>query len=175
MKYKIMIVDDEPVNLRTLERLFRQHYQVVTAQSGAEALALLEQHDVALLISDQRMPETGTRHERTRRCGFRAFVRPGKSLRTGDLKRGTAIQFGSHLDLLSDWTTDREQLIRAVNTKLISGRRPQLIKALFAAALRLKEVPAGRRHIVLITDGVDSSDDAAALNGAIRQTFYDHR
>ena len=56
MSYKIMIVDDEPVNLRTLERLFRQDYQVVTAPSGAEALALLAQHDVALLISDQRMP-----------------------------------------------------------------------------------------------------------------------
>src|SRR4030088_955506 len=56
MNYKIMIVDDEPVNLRTLERLFRQDYQVVTAQSGAEALALLERHDVAILISDQRMP-----------------------------------------------------------------------------------------------------------------------
>jgi DNA-binding NtrC family response regulator len=54
--YKIMIVDDEPANLRTLERLFRPDYQVVTAPSGAEALALLERHDVALLISDQRMP-----------------------------------------------------------------------------------------------------------------------
>lgn len=57
MKYKIMIVDDEPVNLRTLERLFRRDYHVVTAQNGAEALTLLEHHDVALLISDQRMPE----------------------------------------------------------------------------------------------------------------------
>jgi DNA-binding NtrC family response regulator len=57
MQYKIMIVDDEPVNLRTLERLFRRDYQVVTAPSGAEALTLLQQHDVALLISDQRMPE----------------------------------------------------------------------------------------------------------------------
>ena len=56
MTYKIMIVDDEPANLRTLERLFRPDYQVVTAPSGAEALALLDQHDVALLISDQRMP-----------------------------------------------------------------------------------------------------------------------
>jgi response regulator RpfG family c-di-GMP phosphodiesterase len=51
-----MIVDDEPANLRVLERLFRPDYQVVTAPSGAEALALLEQHDVALLVSDQRMP-----------------------------------------------------------------------------------------------------------------------
>jgi DNA-binding NtrC family response regulator len=57
MKYKIMIVDDELINLRTLERLFRRDYQVLLAQSGAEALTLLEQHDVALLISDQRMPE----------------------------------------------------------------------------------------------------------------------
>ena len=51
-----MIVDDEPANLRTLERLFREDYQVITAESGSGALALLEQHDVALLITDQRMP-----------------------------------------------------------------------------------------------------------------------
>lgn len=57
MKYKIMIVDDEPANLRTLKRMFRESYEVLTAESGAEALALLEQHNVALLISDQRMPQ----------------------------------------------------------------------------------------------------------------------
>ena len=51
-----MIVDDELANLRTLERLFREDYQVITAESGSEALVLLEQHDVALLITDQRMP-----------------------------------------------------------------------------------------------------------------------
>ena len=57
MAYKILIVDDEPANLRSLERLFRGEYEVLTAESGAEALKLLEQHDVALLITDQRMPE----------------------------------------------------------------------------------------------------------------------
>src|SRR6266576_3656247 len=57
MTYKIMIVDDEPANLRTLLRVFRQDYQVITAESGAEALTLLQQHDVALMISDQRMPQ----------------------------------------------------------------------------------------------------------------------
>jgi two-component system response regulator HupR/HoxA len=56
MTYKIMIVDDEPANLRTLLRLFREDYQVLIAETGAEALTLLQQHDVALLISDQRMP-----------------------------------------------------------------------------------------------------------------------
>ncbi len=57
MKNKILIVDDEAANLRALERLFRNDYNVLTAQSGDEALALLQQHDVALLITDQRMPE----------------------------------------------------------------------------------------------------------------------
>jgi putative two-component system response regulator len=56
MPYKLMIVDDEPANLRLLERLFRRDYQVITAGSGEEALRLLRQHDVALLITDQRMP-----------------------------------------------------------------------------------------------------------------------
>src|SRR5437764_3667107 len=57
MTYKIMIVEDEPANLRTLLRLLRQDYQVITAESGAEALTLLQQHEVALMISDQRMPQ----------------------------------------------------------------------------------------------------------------------
>lgn len=56
MQYKILIVDDETANLRLLERLFRGTYEVHTAASGTEALDLLEKHDVALIISDQRMP-----------------------------------------------------------------------------------------------------------------------
>jgi adenylate cyclase len=56
VSYKIIVVDDEPANLRLLERLFRRDYEVITAESGEEALRLLRQHDAALLITDQRMP-----------------------------------------------------------------------------------------------------------------------
>lgn len=56
MTDKIMIVDDEPANLRLLERLLRHDYTVLLAESGVDALSLLEQHDVALIITDQRMP-----------------------------------------------------------------------------------------------------------------------
>jgi response regulator RpfG family c-di-GMP phosphodiesterase len=56
MNHKILIVDDETANLRLLERLFRREYQVLTATSGGEALELLKMHDIALIISDQRMP-----------------------------------------------------------------------------------------------------------------------
>jgi VWFA-related protein len=89
------------------------------------------------------------------------------SLKTDD--RVAAIQFGNSVELIENWTTDRQHLIQAINTKLISGRHSRLIKALLAAAVQLKEVPAGTRHIVLITDGVDSSGDSEALTEAIRQ------
>lgn len=56
MQYKILFVDDETANLRLLERLFRNDYEVHTAASADEAIKLLEVHDVALIISDQRMP-----------------------------------------------------------------------------------------------------------------------
>jgi response regulator RpfG family c-di-GMP phosphodiesterase len=56
MSYKMLIVDDEPANLRLLERLFSRDYECLTASSGPEAIRLLEQHDVAILLTDQRMP-----------------------------------------------------------------------------------------------------------------------
>lgn len=56
MTYKLLLVDDETANIRLLERLFRDEYFCLTASSGAEAMELLDQHDVAVIISDQRMP-----------------------------------------------------------------------------------------------------------------------
>ena len=55
MQYKILFVDDENANLRLLERLFRNDYEVFSAASGKEALELLSVHDFALIVSDQRM------------------------------------------------------------------------------------------------------------------------
>lgn len=56
MQYKILFVDDETANLRLLERLFRNSYDIYTASTGDEALDLLSVHDIALIVSDQRMP-----------------------------------------------------------------------------------------------------------------------
>ena len=56
MNYTILAVDDEPANLRMLERLFRRDYRVLTANSGEEALTILLKENVSLIITDQRMP-----------------------------------------------------------------------------------------------------------------------
>lgn len=61
MKHTILAVDDEPANLRMLERLFHREYRVLTASSGEEGLEVLRREAVSLIISDQRMPGmTGT-------------------------------------------------------------------------------------------------------------------
>ena len=57
MPWRILCVDDEPNIVASLRRLFRgSGYQVRTANSGPEALALMEQEPVELVFSDMRMP-----------------------------------------------------------------------------------------------------------------------
>lgn len=53
----VLIVDDEPEILVALTDLLEDSYQVYTASSGQQGLAILaQQPDVAVIISDQRMP-----------------------------------------------------------------------------------------------------------------------
>ncbi len=54
----ILCVDDEPNILSALNRLLRRAgHTVVTAESGAAGLELLDQHPVDMVISDMRMPQ----------------------------------------------------------------------------------------------------------------------
>jgi PAS domain S-box-containing protein len=54
----ILVVDDEPDILVALEDLFEDDYRVLKATSPLQALDILKNEpDVAIIISDQRMPE----------------------------------------------------------------------------------------------------------------------
>jgi len=54
----ILIVDDEPVVLTALKfTLEREGFPVVACSSPLKALALIEEQDFAVIISDQRMPD----------------------------------------------------------------------------------------------------------------------
>jgi YesN/AraC family two-component response regulator len=58
MKHKILLVDDERNILNSLKReLTNELYQVLTADNGYEALKILQENNIALIISDMRMPE----------------------------------------------------------------------------------------------------------------------
>ncbi len=54
--HTILIVDDEPANLRMLERLLRPKFTVIKATSGQEALHMLRSQSISMIITDQRMP-----------------------------------------------------------------------------------------------------------------------
>ena len=56
MNYKILIVDDEVPIRRLLEKLFSSDYEVFCAEDASEALQIVEEEDISLIISDQRMP-----------------------------------------------------------------------------------------------------------------------
>ncbi len=54
----LLCVDDEDGILRSLKRLLRsENFNVLTASSGVEALEILEQTPVQVLVADQRMPD----------------------------------------------------------------------------------------------------------------------
>lgn len=53
---RLLCVDDEPLVLNALMRLFRPHYEVGIATSGAQALQLMSTLPFDVVISDQRMP-----------------------------------------------------------------------------------------------------------------------
>jgi two-component system response regulator HupR/HoxA len=53
----VLCVDDEVRSLETLERTLDEEFDVLTATSADEALALLEQQEVQVILCDQRMPD----------------------------------------------------------------------------------------------------------------------
>ena len=55
--WTVLCVDDEPSILSALKRVLRaEDCKVLQAGSGAEAIAVLEQHPVDVVVSDMRMP-----------------------------------------------------------------------------------------------------------------------
>lgn len=58
MSYKILIADDEP-EIRNLLRLYleNEHYEVIEAEDGQQALSLLHRHKPDLCILDIMMPK----------------------------------------------------------------------------------------------------------------------
>ena len=57
-RYPILYVDDEPLALETFKAQFRNEFTVHTSSNGLEAQNLLNQHDIAVVLADQRMPQT---------------------------------------------------------------------------------------------------------------------
>jgi CheY-like chemotaxis protein len=94
-KPKMLVVDDEPDNLDLLYRTFRRDFQVLRAESGIQALEILEaEGEVAVIISDQRMPE----------------------MKGTEFLSKTVPQFPNTVRIILTGFTDVEDLVEAINS-----------------------------------------------------------
>lgn len=86
-----------------------------------------------------------------------------------DGNRIAVMQFTERPELLQALTTDKAAVIKALKTKLHSGKTSRLSEAITAAADQFKDTPAGTRHIVLITDGVQGPGGRFNLPESLKQ------
>ena len=56
-KAKILVVDDQPMNIEILASLLREQYDVKVANSGKKALSIVESEKLDLILLDIGMPE----------------------------------------------------------------------------------------------------------------------
>jgi VWFA-related protein len=79
------------------------------------------------------------------------------------------MQFNNSVSVVQGWTRDRPATLKALKTKLSSGKRARFADAVAAAAQQLQERPEGSRHVIFITDGVDSPGGKIDRGQALKQ------
>jgi len=118
---------------------------------------------VLFLLDTSAAVTLGKDIQTTREIALRLLGR----LRPGD--HISVLQFGERTEVLQDWTADSEVVKRVLKTKLSGSKREHLTEALMTAASRLRERPAGSRHVVLVTDGVETEGGKAGFEQAVKE------
>ena len=88
-------------------------------------------------------------------------------MRTGDSI--AVIQSGDRAEVLQSWTNNRDQIERVLKTKLLAAKRSRIFESMVKAAQLLSDRPEGSRHVVLITDGVQTPGSKVQLAEALKQ------
>lgn len=81
----------------------------------------------------------------------------------------SVMQFNNTVELLQPWTSDKRAAFKILKTKLSSGKRARFSDAVVAAAQLLRDRPEGSRHVVFITDGVDTPGGKTDRADAIKR------
>jgi len=81
-------------------------------------------------------------------------------LRAGDAV--AVMQFDRRIQLIQPWTTDRDAVSHTLRTKLWGGSGARPAEALQQAAMLFADQPVGNRHLVFITDGVETPGAGAS-------------
>lgn len=140
-RHNILYVDDELSNLTTFRAIFKWDYNIFMAKSGEEGLQLLEEEDIQLIITDQRMPEMNG-------CEFlkRAMVDYPDAIRMVltayadvSILMTAANECGIYQFLTKPWTEDvvRHSIETGLETYQLRKENKQLVIDLDAANKKL--------------------------------------
>jgi DNA-binding NtrC family response regulator len=151
--YTILFVDDEPRITSALKALFRREYNVLTADSGREALQVLEQTKVDVLVSDQRMPK----------------------MLGSELLATVSQDYPQTMRILLTGFSDRQAIVDSINEGEVYRfvNKPwdnTAIKELIAEAAAASELPADTMFLgdgTVVEGGVDHAFVAATKGKAI--------
>jgi VWFA-related protein len=94
-------------------------------------------------------------------AGLVAALRPGDSV--------ALMQVSNRAELIQGWTTDPPEAVKAIRTKLLSGKRSNLTEGMTRAAEYLRKAPPANRHLVIISDGLDSGGGKINFEEALKR------
>lgn len=83
--------------------------------------------------------------------------------------RIAVMQSSNQAELLQSWTDDVDEVTRTLKWKMFAGKRSRLYATMVAAAQLLSEQPEGSRHVVLVTDGVETPGGKVSLDDALKR------
>ena len=98
-----------------------------------------------------------------------------RNLREGDSL--AVVQFNGKVDTLQGWTGDKLEAVRSIRRGVVSGEGSNLSRGIKRAVELLSERPVGNRHLVIVTDGIDTAgsrdyDDAKNRLVASQTTLH---
>jgi response regulator RpfG family c-di-GMP phosphodiesterase len=124
-EFSILYVDDEAPNLRGFKSTFRKFYNVFTALNGEEALEILKNNEINIVVSDHRMPEMNGTELLLRVHDFNPEIR--RMILSGFIKieelKEAVNQYGIHHFVTKPWDFDNLQQV----FEQLLGPNPELL------------------------------------------------
>jgi hypothetical protein len=101
---------------------------------------------------------------------FRTTRETAKSLINGLQPDDTValMEYNDSAKILAEWTNDKAQLLTILNKNLNFGKRSRFVEALNLAVKFFDKSELENRHLVLITDGLDSTSDETERKTALK-------
>ncbi len=116
-----------------------------------------------LIILDTGGEERHAKDIRTTRATAKSIV---NLLRNDDSI--AVIQYADKVEKISDWTTNKSEVLFGLDKKLKFGKHSVFVEAIKFATEMLETSTNDNRHIILITDGLDSLSNQPDKQNAIR-------